>query len=185
MLAKLSGFLDRVSSPRNLVILFGLLLVFVIVLFPWLVSLGGGGEAGMLDTRFSYTPGEAYAVIEQYGAQGRVAMILISLIADSVFPFVSTFTLAVALTLTFRRAFPAESLMQRLRLFPFGALVFDFLENFSLVALMLLYPSKYYGLARLANTFTSTKWILVGLSGILVLVGVAGMLFPRQGAQSE
>lgn len=187
MPTKLSLFLNRISSLRNLAILFVLTLVFTLGVFPWLDAVTLGDNAEILDMRFSYTPEEAYTEIGRYGETGRAATILVTLIADSLFPFAYAFMLAITLTLTFQRAFPGDSLLQRLHLFPLGALVFDFLENFTIVALLLLYPREHYGLARLATAFTSTKWILVYISGILAFVGISGMLIVRlkQGANRE
>ncbi|MBN2501346.1 MAG: hypothetical protein JXB38_11255 [Anaerolineales bacterium] len=182
---KLSLFVNRIASIRNLVILLVVTLLFSMVVFPWLdaITLGDNGE--MLDMRFSYTPEAAYAEIEGYGTAGRSGIMWVSLIADSLFPFAYAFALAILITLTFRRAFPLDSLMQRLHLFPFGALVFDFLENITVSALILLYPRQYYGLARLAAAFTSTKWVLVYLSALLALVGLVGLLFSHRKAAPQ
>ena len=158
------------------------MLVFTLVVFPWLDAITLGDDGEMLDLRFSYTPDVAYAEIAGYGAERRSEIIMVSLIADSLYPFAYAFTLAMLITLTFRRVFPLESLMQRLHLFPFGALVFDFLENFTIVTLILLYPRQHYGLARLASAFTSTKWVLVSISGLLAVVGMGGYLFSRRKA---
>jgi uncharacterized membrane protein len=63
--------------------------------------------------------------------------------------------------------------VQQLNLVPFVLLIFDLIENVSVVILLLAYPTQMEGLARLAGIITSVKWILAGITVALPVAGAA------------
>ena len=57
-------------------------------------------------------------------------------------------------------------------LVPLGGMLFDFLENIAASGVMAAYPGKLTWLAWLASVFTPVKWLLVGGSFVVLLVGL-------------
>jgi hypothetical protein len=62
---------------------------------------------------------------------------------------------------------------------PVGAGLFDLLENFSIVILLLAYPAQYTVVAWLSTVCTMSKIILLGVSILLILIGVVGAALKR------
>jgi hypothetical protein len=62
---------------------------------------------------------------------------------------------------------------------PVGAGLFDLLENLSIVILLLAYPTQYSIVAWLSTVFTMSKIIPLGVSILLILIGVVGAALNR------
>jgi hypothetical protein len=181
MITKLSLLINQISNTRFFLGSFLVTTFLMVVVFPWLRSSAPGveEELAMLDLRFKYSPEEAYLAIDSFGESGRKVYIISSLTADSLFPVSYSLLFSISLTLLYQRAFPTENLIQRFHLFPFGILVFDFLENFSVVIMMLAYPLRLSWLARLASIFTMSKWSALASTIVLVLVGLVGLMVVK------
>lgn len=175
MVTSLSMWVRRISSWRNLALFVGLTLLMALAVFPWLRGQRAeeGGVTEILDIQWSYTSEEVYALFESLGEGGRRLYAIGEVTVDLIFPIVYTLSLAMWITLTFGRAFAPNSLLQRLHLFPFGLMAFDFLENSGIVILLLVYPAELRGLAKLVGLFTTTKWTL---AVICLGLGVIGSL---------
>jgi len=63
---------------------------------------------------------------------------------------------------------------------PFGILIFDYLENLSVLTLIMLMPSRYNMLATFAGYFTFTKWFLASLCLIIILIHIVRCLIKRK-----
>ncbi|MCJ7623129.1 MAG: hypothetical protein MUO76_06475 [Anaerolineaceae bacterium] len=137
------------------------------------------GGVEKIDLQFTYSPGRLYEIMEPYGEGGRRAYAFSHLTSDVLFPFVYAFLFGIAISYTIQRAFPSDSWIQRLNLVPFALLLVDFLENISLVILLLSYPSRMLWLAGLAGWSTALKWVLSGASVILPFVGLVLWIVRR------
>ena len=87
--------------------------------------------------------------------------------------------LGLAITWSFRRAFPTGSWIQQLNLVPFAALVFDILENLGIVSLLSTYPQQFTWLAILTIILNVIKWVFAGGSVVLVFIGLFGALVAK------
>lgn len=137
------------------------------------------GEAGSPDSSLFYTPTDLYRMAETYGEEGRAAYVRARFTFDLIWPLVYTLFLATAISWVYGRAFPADSLWQRANLAPLLGALFDYLENLSTSLVMARYPVHTPGVDLLAPAFTLVKWVFVGGSFMLLLVGVAGGLWRR------
>jgi hypothetical protein len=75
--------------------------------------------------------------------------------------------------------------VQQLNLVPFLLLIFDLIENVSVVILLLAYPTQMEGLARFAGIITSLKWILAGIAVALPLIGVSVWVYNHLAKSSS
>jgi hypothetical protein len=173
MLTRFSDYLIRTASGRILIILFVVFILTTSVIFPLVSSLieDPAGELESIDTKLYYSPAEFYEIIEPYGDQGRRVYALSHLTADVLFPLVYAFFFGLLIAYIFQRAFPKDSWVQWLNLVPFMLLIFDLIENVSVVILLLAYPTQLEGLARFAGIITSLKWILAGITMVLPVAG--------------
>jgi len=137
---------------------------------PW------AGDAGALDLLFFYTPDKAYSLISAYGEPGRGFYRNFELTIDILYPVVYALFLSLLISWLFQRGFSPESPIQRMNVAPLGAWGFDLLENLGIVWMLETYPSASASLAWTTALCTMGKWIFVGASMILILLGAAAAL---------
>jgi hypothetical protein len=126
---------------------------------------------GTPDLSLYYSPADLYRFAESYGEQGRRAYVRARFTFDLIWPLVYTFFLATATSWLFARAFRPENPWRLANLVPLAAMLFDFLENLSTSLIMLRYPARTPVIDALAPLFTLVKWLLVGGSFVILLVG--------------
>jgi hypothetical protein len=187
MLTRVSRWIQGASTGRVALAALGLFITFTVLVLPRQAGNAGeaGGGAGSPDTSFIYSPADLYRFAEVYGVTGRQAYIRARLTFDVVWPLVYAAFLCTAISWLLRRTLPAGSPWQRANLVPvFGALL-DYLENLSTSIVMLRFPDPTPVVAWLAPAFTLAKWLLVGGSfGLLVVGAAAALLRWRAGRRA-
>lgn len=176
---KISEWISRISTGRVT-----LLCLVIFLLFGALVLPGQSAQAeetsdgmGSPDTSFFYTTADLYRMAESYGEAGRAAYIHARFTFDLVFPLVYTAFLATAISWLFRRGFPPGSHWQQANLAPILGAIFDYLENISAALVMSRYPALTPVVDTLAPVFSIIKWIFVGSSFALLMIGLAAAIF--------
>jgi hypothetical protein len=181
MLTKLSNWFYRISTNPVTMIT-----VLVFVLFTALVLPGQSSQAedsssgaGTPDLSFAYTPADLYRWADAYGEAGRVEYVRARFSFDIAWPLIYGVFLLTTTSWLFGRAFPENSRWRLANLAPLLAVYFDFLENVSTSLVMYRYPTPTYIIDWLASLFTPVKWIMVGGSFGLLLVGLLGWLWQK------
>jgi hypothetical protein len=171
MANKLLTLLTKFATGK-LVILFILLVIAVnAFLLPALYP-----SFETLDMQSSYSPDKAYQFIDSYGEAGRQSYALIELTLDLVYPILSALMFSSFTIFFFRRLFPLTSFWQKLPLLGPIVMGIDYLENISIVTMLFSYPRQLDLVARAANVFTVTKFILSDVELILMMIGLLGWL---------
>ncbi len=134
-------------------------------------------EVGSPDLSFFYSPQDLYKMAEAYGEQGRADYIQARFTFDLIWPLVYTLFLGTAISWTFARTFSSESVWRWGNLAPVFGMAFDYAENISTSLVMFRFPEPTNFLAVAAPWFTAIKWIFVGGSFILLLIGVGGVIW--------
>lgn len=169
MLASLSSHLSRRANGRAILTLLVGFVVFEFITLPILRRFPGG-NIEPLDARFFYTPDEAFSTIASY-ADVRSIWIGVYLTWDIVNPILYTLLFVLLISWIFQRGFAPASKIHRWNMLPFGAGLFDLLENASMVTMLAIFPSQPSLLAWLATAFTMSKVAVLGISALLVLLG--------------
>jgi hypothetical protein len=130
------------------------------------------GDVRSPDLSLYYSAAELYQMAEAYGPEGRQAYVRARFTFDLVWPLVYTLFLATAISWLVARAFPLASRWQLANLAPLLGALFDVLENLSTSLVMLRYPDQTAGVDVLAPVFTLLKWVFVGASFVLLVVGI-------------
>lgn len=104
-----------------------------------------------------------------HGDAGRAFFLTFTSTADMPYPTIYSIFFSLLLTASFRRGFAAGSRFQLLNLVPYGAMLFDWLENTSLPILLANYPSRIQAVAQFSYTRTTLKWS-IGIVSIIILV---------------
>jgi hypothetical protein len=153
--------------------------LFVAFVLPNQSAQGEAGEAdaGSPDLSLWYTPAELYRMAEAYGPEGRQAYIRARFSFDVAWPLVYGAFLVTAISWLYARAFRPGSLWRHANLIPVLGVLLDFVENVSTSLVMARYPNRTPGLAALAPVFTLSKWVFVGGSFALLLIGAVAALW--------
>lgn len=154
--------LKKQANTKNTILLFGLVLLFNFLIFP--LSYRINPELTLLDVQISYSPEKAYDILEKFSETERENYLLAELTVDLVYPIIYSFLLCFIIFLVFKN--------QTLAKFPFLILIFDYIENFGIVTLIYNYPEKLIILAWITGIATSIKWLLVGVSVIIIMYGL-------------
>ncbi len=178
MLTKLSETLKPYAKGWIILLLLALDVFFNAVVLPRQLAQmqAASGGIGPIDLRFFYTPDQAYAMIDAYGGIGRADYRFFELTGDILYPIVYTLFFSLAMTWLFQRGLAKANKVQHLNVVPFGAWLFDLLENLAIVTLLSIYPSQPALLAWLATTFTMIKWLFVGATILLLSIGLVTLV---------
>lgn len=173
MLNKLSSECYRVLNLKVLITATVLFILFIFLALPQVAEHSRTilGSDRSPDMSFIYSVEDIYSMAEAYGTEGRMYYIKLRYTFDLVWPMVYLLFLVAYLTIAFR---PLDISMswKMLNLLPFGAVVFDFMENIAVSIVMYRYPLRSPGIAELASIFTFLKWSLIGASFCALVVGM-------------
>jgi hypothetical protein len=156
-----------------------LMMGYIMPVASGILALAANNSVLPLDMLFFYTPAEAFAMLEKYGAAGRALYMKIELTADLLYPIIYTLFFGLLISWLFQRAFSPDNKMQKWNAAPVGAWFFDLLENIGIVSLLAIYPSQPAALAWLTMLLGLIKWAFAFLSIGLVLVGLIGAVRNR------
>lgn len=184
---KTSEWIHRISTGRITLLCLVIFLLFGALVLPGQSTLAEetSGGAGSPDTSFFYTRDDLYRMAETYGEAGRAAYIRARFTFDLVFPLVYTAFLATSISGLFLRACPAGSRWQIANLAPVFGAIFDYLENISAALVMGRYPALTPVVDWLAPVFTVIKWIFVGGSFALLVIGLAAFIMKRMKKEAK
>jgi len=174
MLKKISDWIHHVSKGWVALSATVIFLLFTALVLPAQSSKVESGESsvGSPDLSFFYSADDLYQMAEAYGPQGREAYIRARFTFDLIWPLVYMLFLCTGISWVYRKAFSPDSFWQRMNLVPVLAALFDYLENIATSLVMQQYPAQLPIVAGLAPIFTMAKWMLVGGSFVLLIVGV-------------
>lgn len=165
-----------------LIIALGLLFVFFTgFLFPRYhaeISQVATVEVNSLDARFSYVQADVIALFKTVKAEGRQKMKFISGVIDMMYPLV--YGLLFWLLLAQLTDGLANQKLRAVRFLPLVAVLFDYTENFSVLNMLQTFPSISEGQVMMSSLATSSKWVCLGLTLLLVVVLVLYRLYRHQ-----
>lgn len=176
MLNTVTRKLDHWAKGRTVLLLLGLTIALMIVVntvhlpitVPRIQEVSQG--VGILDMHLYYTKDEAYTLLEQLQPEGRRVYSGLLWGFDFIFPALYAITFSLIVTLLYRRAgAPAGPFLRGLAWIPIAAGLFDWSENVSILIILQNYPAVS-GAAYAAGWFTLGKWVFIGVSlGVVVL----------------
>lgn len=174
MFQRVSDWLRRVSTGWVALSALIVFLLFTALVLPGQSATAEqvAGDAGSPDTSFFYSAGELYQMAEAYGEQGRSDYIRARFTFDLIWPLVYILFLVTAISWVYSKAFPPGSKWQWANLAPLFGALFDYLENVSTSLVMARYPAQTAVIAALAPAFTMLKWVFLGASFALLLIGI-------------
>ncbi len=142
---------QRFATRRNLFVL----LIIVVIFNALFLLYFGNFKEPILDTYIYYSSAEAYDAIEGYGEFERQRYIKGTLMLDF-----ALFRLQGSI---------------RVAMFPLWILPIDYLENSVIIFLLSRFPKRHDILAGVAGILTLTKWSMV----VICLLGILMLFFYR------
>ncbi|HKK73762.1 MAG TPA: hypothetical protein VJ953_01710 [Saprospiraceae bacterium] len=163
--------LKKLASWKVILPLFLLYLLLALVLFPRYqnqINAAAGQEIIPLDLRITYTPADVQETYSLIGAEGRAIKQAMYRGLDMVYPLVYglLFTLLILNLLNGI----GDKNWGFLLLLPLISMVFDYLENFSMLNFLAQYPDINEPRIHIASYFTSLKWLLRLACALIVAV---------------
>ena len=169
------------KSSWIIIILLGLtFLFFMMFLFPSFqseVNDIAGKEVKSLDARLTYTKSDVLQLFETVESEGRGKMEFISGVIDMVYPLIYGilfFLLITKLTNSF-----SSNKWKTIRFFPLIGMLFDYVENFSVLNMLSSYPSISETLVLISSSATSLKWLFINISLLLIIILAIMKIFKR------
>ncbi len=162
------------SKLANLWVILVLLALFLLANFVVIPALYPKFQT--LDTLTSYSPSQAYQLLDSYSPSDRQAYTIIEFTLDLVYPFTTALMFSLLILASFRQGFPAHPGWQKLALLPFAILLADYLENICVIILLLAYPAHLLWLTSISNIFTVAKFFFTPLELIFVVGLVVWLL---------
>jgi len=180
MLANFSRFLAQLAKGWVILLAFAVMALCMAVLLPGAeAAIKATGASGPIDLMFFPLPAQSYAVVEALGQAGRASYRLTELSVDLIYPLAYTLFYSLLMTALLQRALDKSSRWQLLNLLPFGALVFDLLENIGIVSMLSMYPLQPAALGIYTLVVNGIKWVFAGASSAALLVSLGIFLWRK------
>ncbi len=170
----LSSWLYRVSTGWVTLVALAIFVLFIVLILPGQAgnSTSNSAEAGSPDLSLIYSPADLYSMAEAYGPTGRTEYIRIRFTFDLVWPLVYALFLTTALSWIFSIVLYPSKRGRLLNLLPLAGMLLDYLENTATSLVMHRFPAHTPIVDFLAPIFTFSKWLALGASFLLLLVGI-------------
>lgn len=161
--------LSRISNWKTLLIFLALYLFFsgyILRNAELKINEFAGKEVGVIDLTFGFNPQKTLDLVAAYGDAGRAYYAKIEMTADLIYPWVYAFLFGIILTMIYR-----NKALNWVAILPFIDLIFDYLENVTIISLLSNYPQQSMTMATLCELFKLIKWMIVVVMVVLIVYG--------------
>ncbi len=158
----------KIANYNFILLLFTVFLVFILYLFPTYqteISEIIGHKFISFDERFSYTQSDVLSTLETLGKEGREKYSFISGVIDMVYPIIYGSLLYLLLL----KLINDNSKIKWISMTPIIGALFDYLENFSVLYLISVYPNISASQALFSSFCTSMKWTLIAITLLFII----------------
>lgn len=174
--------MKRIDTWQARVVVTIVFLLFIALVLPFVSSMTSEvtGVTESPDTSFFYQSEKIFEMAQAYGESGRDFYILIRWTFDVVWPIVYGSFLYVMI-----RWIQTSVRLNRLTLLPIAGVVFDFVENICATLIFWAYPSRLEWIAKIIPYITMFKWIAIGVSFMLLIIGFILIKVGKKNAKEE
>jgi hypothetical protein len=137
------------------------------------------GPYTIFDLRTGYSVIDVITYFDFIGEEGLYTYRSILLWEDLFFPLTNGLLYSLAIIYFFKRSFINIPQLGLLGIFPFISMIFDYLENFSIVNLIDTYPDINATTVALASSFTLLKWGFMILGLMILFSALLIFLFKK------
>jgi hypothetical protein len=168
---KLLDSIKKLATLRIFLLFLVLTIIVAVVMMgyvnPQILALSGG--LPVLDSRLGYTFADVEHLFTVLGEQGRQLYTTLQVL-DLIFPLCYGMSMTLALTGVITRLFPEGHPMEKAVFIPILGMIFDYLENITIAALIASYPNLSPLAVSIASIFTQLKWSCIILAMTLLAI---------------
>lgn len=155
---KTLSFIEKLEAKTNLVYIFISLLILIVALniingedvgVSKLKQITNG--VGILDMEPGYSIEKAYSILDSQGTEGRYYYLKRIIPMDFVFPLIYMAFYCSIILFLLKLIHPRNELLHLLAFVPVLNTFFDYLENITIIRLLVRYPQKEIFTVKLAN----------------------------------
>lgn len=181
MLEKFSTWLRSIAKGWLVLVFFAIEIAFMGFILPAAEATikGFSGGIGPIDLMIFPSAEKILSAIAAYGPQGRPFYTTIELTADLLYPIGYAFFYSLLISYLLQRAVSKDSKLQRLNLLPFGAWLFDLIENIFILTLIFSFPTQSPVLASILTLINGIKWLFAGASILSLLFGLGAWIIKK------
>lgn len=185
MLNLLQQTIQRLVNSRAILVLLAAVITLRVIMglpndpFGLNAHLARLGGAAILDMRIGYTPDDAYALLEELGAEGRQAYAAMLLGGDMLFPISYSLLFAAIAAWLLVRVVPPDHWAQRLSLIALIGGISDIAENLSILAMISAFPQRLDGAAWFSSLIKITKFGSGAIGAPLILILAIILVWQR------
>ncbi|MEE8575773.1 MAG: hypothetical protein V3T31_00830 [candidate division Zixibacteria bacterium] len=176
LLKNYRAILDRYTNGKTVLGLLAIMLpVYCYMLFVSIPDvMQHAGNLKLLDMMLlGYSFDYVMLLFDSLGEEGRNAYLTTQIPIDMVFPFLLASSFSLLLAFFFRKGFGLESRVHYLSVVPVAAGLFDYFENFGIIAMLTTYPDISYTLVSLTSLCSMIRAFATSVSWLLLLVSLA------------
>ena len=134
-------------------------------------------DVKIMDLRQTYSPAEAYGVLDKLGGAGRSAYLRNLMTIDVALPLLYSSAFSVLIAFLLKKTGTRNKMIRWIALVPLVNGAFDLAENAAVSLMILNYPKQIDLLAMNAAFFTMAKWSLMNAVYYIVLAEFAWLTF--------
>ena len=181
MLYRISLFIRRFATGKNVLLSVALFMVFQVILGYFSTQIKAESQnAGVMDLGFAYTPEEVYTRYLDHYTEKGIALYKIAECVDLVYPMVYAIMLSLMLTWGFSGIISPDSPWRLVNVLPFVGADLDYLENIGVFSFLFTHPEKWMFMATWTTVFGTLKWLVVAPAILLGLVAVLMRLLGKK-----
>lgn len=176
----LSNLLYRFSNWKSLALFFAIYMFFNGYLLKNAeekINELSGNKNGVIDLTFGYNPEKTLAIVADYSPEARVFYAKTEMTTDIAYPIVYALFFGIILSLLFKNK--AYSPLKWVNILPFFSLLFDYLENATIVSLLNSYPAQNQTIVVLCEITKLLKWISFGAVILLIFYGLIKLAISK------
>jgi hypothetical protein len=132
----------------------------------------------MFDSVIGLTGTDINNLLNATTPKGRKILVSIYRFEDFVFPMIYGPFLCTAIFYSIRKKFPTHKIYLLLLLSPFIMVLFDYLENFSIIHVVECYPTQA-PMANFIGIFTTIKMILGLICILMILIPLTSLVVKK------
>ena len=175
---KVISILQHASNGKVVLILFILTnLVYGLILgYSIPLVLNFAPEAMLFDmspTGYSYA--QAMELLRSLGVEGRSTYLTVQIPIDLVYPAMFSASYALLITWVLKQFRSKESKLFSLAFIPMLAGIFDYLENFGIIAMLTVFPDVPESLVTSASIFTIAKSVFTTVFFVVLFFSLAAL----------
>lgn len=176
----LSDFLKKIANRWTFLMALTIYLPFGLYIMPEgmrTIQEVAGKKVEVLDLQFNYNASKVESILSEYNEEARFMAARFNAIADSLYPVAYTFLYIILTAWVYNNVGKYRNVWKHIHLLPLSVMLIDYAENSGIIYMLRHYPNYSKEVPLIFGLITSFKWLMVGVVSIVVLAGIAILIY--------